>query len=160
MWSLYGLEPHSREPSYDSWYETIHPDDRTETDRLVKKAVAKCSEFATEWRAPDGKGGWRCLMAREEPVYDAGVKPIRFLGIVVDITERKRSEEAFRESKNTFRTLFHSLKDLINMHAGTPQGPPNLCGYANSWRSQKALSCIKLSTLSAGQKARRNPRRN
>lgn len=93
LWNLYGLEPHSCEASYQTWKQTIHPDDQSKTEHAVQGAASKGSELNVEWRVcyPDGTQHW--LMSRGKPLKDANGQVMRYLGIVVDITDRKRNEE-------------------------------------------------------------------
>ncbi|MGC8658763.1 MAG: PAS domain S-box protein, partial [Desulfomonilaceae bacterium] len=44
----------------------------------------------------------------------------QILGIAQDVTERKRAEQALRDSENRYQALFQSLKDLINSHPDMP----------------------------------------
>ena len=103
LWTLYGLEPHKCEPSYEVWRQTIHPDDRTEAERAVKEAASKGNELNAEWRVRDGKGAERWLMSRGKPIFDENGFVVRYIGIVMDITQRKRSEEALSESERFLR---------------------------------------------------------
>ncbi len=47
----------------------------------------------------DPKGAERWLFSRGRPLSEEGGRPTRYLGIVMDITERKRSEQALIESQ-------------------------------------------------------------
>lgn len=96
LWSLYGLQPHSCEPSYESWLATIHPDDRDRIERLVQEAARNGLELNIEYRIPDDRGSIRWLMSRGRPLLDTSRKPVRYIGIIMDITERKQAEEALR----------------------------------------------------------------
>ncbi|MDS4031015.1 MAG: PAS domain S-box protein [Candidatus Contendobacter sp.] len=96
IWLLYGLEPHSVQPSYQSWRQTIHPEDRPRVEQTVRDAAREHREFEVEWRtnAPDGPSRW--LLARGRPLQDAAGRVSRYLGIVLDITARRRAEETLR----------------------------------------------------------------
>jgi len=39
IWQLYGVEPHSCQPSYETWRQTIHPEDRTPVEQTVLEAA-------------------------------------------------------------------------------------------------------------------------
>jgi PAS domain S-box-containing protein len=110
LWRIYGLEPHSCEPSYEAWRETIFPDDRAEVEHLAREAARKGTELNAEWRVRGLDGTERWVMSRGRPIRDADGRVIRFVGIVTDITKRKRTEEevlrlnAALEAKVTKRT--------------------------------------------------------
>lgn len=109
VWRLYGLEPYSREASYDTWLRTIHPDDRGKTEEAVQRAALDGLELSAEWRvwAPDGPERW--LMSRGRPVRDADGRPIRYLGIVMDITTRRQTETALRQWADAFTFCAHGI---------------------------------------------------
>jgi PAS domain S-box-containing protein len=98
LWKLYGLEPYSCEPSYAAWREVVHPDDRPMAERTVQESASKGIDLNVEFRVRDRDGAERWLLARGRAIRDADGQVVRFIGIVVDITERKRTEEALRRS--------------------------------------------------------------
>jgi PAS domain S-box-containing protein len=111
LWKLYGLEPHSCEPSYEAWLQTIHPYDRAKTEKVVMEAARKGTELNAEWRVllPDGEERW--LMSRGRPLLDANGQAERFIGVVIDINERKRAEEALRESERRLSEIIDFAPD-------------------------------------------------
>lgn len=109
IWALYGLEPQSIEPGYEAWALTIHPDDRANVEMKVQEASRNGSELQAEWRVPDREGGERWLMSRGRAISDAWGKPVKMIGIVMDITDRKRSEELLQESNERHRSLFNNM---------------------------------------------------
>ena len=111
LWKVYGIKPYSVKPSYEVWLQTIHPDDREIASRAVQEAVAKGGELSAEWRVIDQDGTQRWVMSRGRPIFDAGGKPIRYSGIVLDVTERKRAEEELKESEERYRTLFETMTE-------------------------------------------------
>lgn len=106
LWKLYGLEPNSREPSYDAWRQTIHPDDLDATERAVQQASQSGTELNVEYRVRLAGGEERWLMSRGRSTYDADGKPERFLGIVIDITDRKHHEKHEREVEAQKREFY------------------------------------------------------
>jgi two-component system, chemotaxis family, CheB/CheR fusion protein len=105
LWSIYGLEPNSCEPSYETWLQSVHPDDRAEVGRVVQEAASKGMELNAEWHVLYPGGEVRWLMSRGMPSRDANGHVTRYVGIVIDITERKRSEEALKKALEDIRTL-------------------------------------------------------
>ncbi len=92
IWALYGLEPQSCQPSYEAWLMAIHPEDRANVEQDLFAAVERGLPFRLEWRVSHSGDGERWLMARGRPTFDGHGKLERYLGIVLDITERKENE--------------------------------------------------------------------
>ncbi|NJN95099.1 MAG: PAS domain S-box protein [Anaerolineales bacterium] len=109
LWPVYGLEPHCCQPSYEAWLQTIHPADRAGAAQAVQTAAANGTELNAEWRVLDRDGTERWLMSRGRPVRDAAGDVVRYIGIVFDITERKRTEVALRESEVRFRQIYEHM---------------------------------------------------
>lgn len=109
LWPLYGLEPHSCEASYEAWLETVHPYDRAAVEQAVQETSSTGVELNAEWRVFDPKGRERWLMSRGRPVYDDHGQAVSYIGIVMDITERKLAEH---ELSKTIVDLERSNKEL------------------------------------------------
>ena len=108
LWKLYGLEPYSCEPSYAAWREVVHPDDRPMAERTVQEAASQGIDLNVEFRVCDRDGAERWLLSRGRAIRDADGQVVRFIGIAVDITERKRAEEALRQSERLYRAIGES----------------------------------------------------
>ena len=88
------------------FYERLHPDDRDRTRRAIEESIATKARYDIEYRTVaslNGKEKW--IRAIGRTFYDAQNHPIRFDGVTLDISERKRAEEALRESDARFRHL-------------------------------------------------------
>ena len=89
---LYGLEPVDREISSDEWLRLVHPDDVQKIDAEWAN-IAAGKPFEVEFRMPLQTGETRWILSKGHAQFDAAGKPIRLLGINLDVTERKRLEQ-------------------------------------------------------------------
>jgi len=108
LWQVYGLEPHSCQPSYETWLQTIHPADRARAAQAVQEAAENGTDLNTEWRILDRDGTERWLMSQGRPTRDASGHVVRYTGIVLDVTARKQAQADIRESEMRFSTIFHA----------------------------------------------------
>jgi PAS domain S-box-containing protein len=101
----YSEEEFNREVSRDIWGERIHPEDRTLTYGLFEKAQDACGKFSAEYRFACKDGSYRYIS--DEGIFIRGDegRAIRMLGVMKDITERRKTDEAIKESEEKFRTL-------------------------------------------------------
>jgi serine phosphatase RsbU (regulator of sigma subunit) len=81
---------------YGTFLSRLHPDDRERTDRIVQRALDPKSggKYNVEYRTvglQDGIERW--VAARGQAFFEASGRPVRFIGTVLDITERKRADE-------------------------------------------------------------------
>ena len=113
LWPLYGLAPHSCKPSYATWLQSVHTADRHALKSILRTTVGAGVELNLEWRVNNHRGPERWLMSRGTPVYDTQGKVVRYRGIVIDITDRKRAEKALRISETKYRRLHESMRDAF-----------------------------------------------
>jgi two-component system, sensor histidine kinase and response regulator len=110
IWEQLGYErpPDSASPN-EAGMAPIHSEDRAMVEEAVRSYLAgETSEYDVEFRGRHKDGSYRWTLARGVAVRDATGKPIRFVGSSVDITDRKRAEEALRESEERFRGTFEN----------------------------------------------------
>ncbi|MGH9564880.1 MAG: PAS domain-containing sensor histidine kinase, partial [Candidatus Angelobacter sp.] len=120
MWSeeirrLHGFTEETFDGRYETWMESIHPEDRSQVHHSITEAMAKGGEYQAQYRAvyPDKSIHW--LEARGRTIVIGGM-PVRMLGVAIDITARKLAEEALRESEKLAATgrLAASIAHEIN----------------------------------------------
>jgi PAS domain S-box-containing protein len=77
----------------------LHPEDRERVFAAVEAAVERDADYDIEFRViwPDGSLHWQ--VARGKVFRDTGGRPLRMVGIGMDITERKQAEAALRLSE-------------------------------------------------------------
>jgi PAS domain S-box-containing protein len=94
-------------PQLSTWEERIHPEDKTQTLAKLKKHLeGKGDNWQHEHRLRMKDGNWKWVLGRGMVVArDTEGKPLRMVGTMQDINERKRAEDALRESEEKFRGL-------------------------------------------------------
>jgi len=113
IFQLFEIDREKFGASYEAFLETIHPDDRD----LVNSAYTESLENRTPYEIAhrllmkDGRVKWVNEICRTD--YDAQRRPVRSVGTVQDITERKQAEEALRESEEKYRTVLETSLDPI-----------------------------------------------
>lgn len=105
VWKLYGLTPAGVEPSYELWRQAIHPADRSATEAAALSAVRNRKPINLEWRVATPDHSERWLLLRGQPVPGPGGQINRYLGVVMDVTDRKLAEQRLRQTEIRFRRL-------------------------------------------------------
>ena len=77
----------------------IHPDDRLIVERSWFKAVASGNDHHAEYRIQNREGGWQWTNEIAAPVKDSKGKIIKWVGMNLDITNRKQTEHMLLESE-------------------------------------------------------------
>lgn len=77
----------------ETFFQALHPEDAARVMAAANQALAERTVFTAEFRfiRPDGEVRW--LSNLGQGVYDENGDPLRLIGTVQDITERKRAEE-------------------------------------------------------------------
>jgi diguanylate cyclase (GGDEF)-like protein/PAS domain S-box-containing protein len=96
-----------------AWRETIHPEDRQRVADLFDAAVADGVDYYVEFRVlrSDGSEAWvlsRCVFERGEDG-----RPVRAIGVMLDITERRRFEEQLSAEKELAQVTLRSIGDAV-----------------------------------------------
>ena len=161
-YGLHGLDPKLGKPGYEDWLRCVHPDDRESVEKAVFDALMReAREYRTEYRVVLPSGEVRWLEARGKVDYAAGGTPVRMSGIILDITGRKRAEEALREKEEWLRLAVKGsgaaawqwdiLKDeqvwspeSYKLHGRDPKlGPPNYEGWLHCLHPDDRASAEK-----------------
>jgi len=95
---------------FQEWKSRVHPEDLEPTLARIQATLAGSDAgFETEFRFRHKDGSWRWILAHASVIRDQGGHPVRTLGSHVDITERKRVEEALRQSESRYRHLLGTI---------------------------------------------------
>ncbi len=99
--------------SYTASLNWVHPDDRSLVHQAEQDALTHQSDYQVEFRLLLEDGSLRWQSSRGNLLYNRNGKPIRMVGMSIDITERKAAEEALKRSEATNRALIEAIPDLL-----------------------------------------------
>jgi PAS domain S-box-containing protein len=107
----------------------IHPKDIEHVTERIQNALNNGGDFAVECRVVEQEGGARWISAHGRCHLDAAGRGVRFPGVVFDISERKRGDEALRESQDRLRATYDGTYEYIGLIA--PDGTVLDCNRAS-----------------------------
>jgi len=115
VYKIFRLNPKKFTPQIESIMKLSAPwpEDRKRHEELIKKATKIRKEGLYEQRflRPDGSVGYYASMFKGE--YDKSGKLINIVGVVQDITERKKAGKILRESEDRYRNLIENTPEMI-----------------------------------------------
>ena len=107
------INPSDFGASYESFLETVHPDDREMVNKVYGESVVNRTPYNIQHRLQFPDGRIKFVEEQCETFYDDSGRPIRSMGTIQDITERKHAEEELRKSEAKYRTLMQQAGDSI-----------------------------------------------
>ncbi|HEX4550606.1 PAS domain S-box protein [Pseudomonas sp.] len=112
---MHGVNPmQASELPISDYLQGVHPEDRALIARSIKHCITHGTEYAEEYRLlqPDGELRW--VFARGRCYKDHHGRPMRFLGAALDLTERKHTEQALRQSQTELQLIINAMPILIS----------------------------------------------
>ena len=113
VYRIFGLQPGEFAANYEAFLARIHPEDRDKVDQAYSQSLQRRSNYEIEHRLLLPNGEIRHVQERCVTKYDAAGTPLRSLGTVLNITERKLAEHILEEKEARLRLLIESIPDLI-----------------------------------------------
>ncbi|MFL8992039.1 PAS domain-containing protein [Pseudomonas sp. QLc11A] len=112
---LHGVDPAmANQLPISAYLHGVHPQDRALIARSIKHCITHGSEYAEEYRLLQTDGQMRWVFARGRCYKDHHGRPIRFLGAALDLTERKLTEQALRQSQTELQLIINAMPVLIS----------------------------------------------
>jgi two-component system CheB/CheR fusion protein len=110
---LFGFAPGEFGGSYDAFMQCVHPEDREYVQRSVDVAVENDVPYDIEHRIvwPDGAIRW---IAEKGRVYrDDNGRALRMVGMMQDITSRRRAELALRAAREELQNSRETVDSIL-----------------------------------------------
>lgn len=110
VYRIFGLKTQEFGATYDAFLEFVHPDDRKAVDETYSRSLRECqSGYEIEHRIiRRDTGEVRFVYEKCTHVRDGSGKIVRSIGMVHDITERKKTDAALKESEERFSAAFQA----------------------------------------------------
>jgi hypothetical protein len=114
---------------WDSHIPLLHPDDHEETRRVWSNSLSKGCTGEVTFRVRNAEGGYRWFLSRAEPLRASDGTLLCWVGVNLDIQERKRAEEQLRQSAQELQISEFNLAEAQRL------------GHAGSWSFKLDLTC-------------------
>jgi PAS domain S-box-containing protein len=115
-----GFDPEPGPPRFETFLERLSLEDQDRIRELFGNAVRKKADFETDYRIVHPSGSLKHIHGVGHPVCDEVGNLVEFVGTVIDITERKRAEEALRASEQVARGQVEALAQSLDVLATAP----------------------------------------
>lgn len=103
------------------WGQAFHPEDLATHMEKWRLAIETAELFENEARIRGGDGVYRWFLIQGVPLRNQAGGVVRWYGTCVDISERKRSEEALRASEQVARGQVEALTFSLDVLATAPE---------------------------------------
>ena len=113
--------------AWDSHLARVHPEDHEETRKVWSTCLRTGSAGEATYRIRDAQGGYRWFIGRAEPLRSSDGTLLYWIGINLDIEERKQAEFQLAEQEKELRQVLDLTPQLIAV-----LGPNRERLYANS----------------------------
>jgi PAS domain S-box-containing protein len=136
IYRIFGLAPQQFGATYDEFLKSVHPDDVEGVTSAVNNAVADENiSYYVEHRVVHPNGTIRDVQEQGVVYRDVKGDPVRMIGTVLDITERKVIEQALKDERNFINAVLESAGALVVVLDNKGRiirfnnACENLCGY-------------------------------
>jgi len=115
VYSIFKLNPEGFTPTYESFLNVIHPEDRDRVNKAYLDSLKTKQPYIIEHRLlfEDGTIGY--VTEKCETFYDENSKPVKSIGTVQDITNWIISDRKLRESEAKFKAISNQTTEGITV---------------------------------------------
>ncbi len=98
--ALFGIAPEAK-ADYAAYLASLHPEDRHVASETVQRVISpgNSDRYDIEYRTIGHPNGERWLAEKGRVLFDENGRPVRFLGTLLDITDKKNAEMVLQRAK-------------------------------------------------------------
>jgi PAS domain S-box-containing protein len=97
---LFGFDPREGIPVWKDWARRVHREDREGTWDRIRRGISERTDFELDYRTVNPDGSIKYVHALGHPVFNAAGDLVEFVGTSIDVTQRRRAEEARLDAQN------------------------------------------------------------
>ncbi len=118
---IFGFSKDEFEPTLERWEDLVHPQDIPWVSEVLEAFLKGESAYDIEYRARTKSGEWIWVLDRGKIMeWDSDGNPLRAVGTLMDITDRKQMESALQESEERYRMMAENIRDGVTIIEGSP----------------------------------------
>jgi diguanylate cyclase (GGDEF)-like protein/PAS domain S-box-containing protein len=116
VYRIFGLQPDEFEVSYEDFLARIPLPDRHQVDDAVRRALESDQAYSIDHRIIVNDGDVRQVHEQAEITRDAQGRPVRMLGTISDITDRKNAEDQLQRKHNLIEAIQRLQEQFITQN--------------------------------------------
>ncbi len=110
---VFGLTNGAFAGTKEAFFDLVHPEDQLMLETAIARALQDGTPYRNEFRVVSPAGNTRWIANLGQVYRDDEGRPLRMIGVVYDITDRKLTERALRESEEKFRSIVEATGEWI-----------------------------------------------
>jgi diguanylate cyclase (GGDEF)-like protein/PAS domain S-box-containing protein len=117
FFEILGHSEEEVEPHFSFWEKSIHPDDKPAVMKALERHLeGHTARYVAEYRLMTSTGEWKWVLARGKVIQrDQNGRPLRMVGSHLDITERKKIEDAIHDANQQLFEIIEFLPDATGV---------------------------------------------
>jgi PAS domain S-box-containing protein len=123
----------------EEYSEMVHPDDRAHVRAALKNHLETGAPYSQEYRIIDSRGACLTISDRATAIRDSKGVPVRMIGVVSDISERKKAEKMKSDFvsfvTHQLRTPLSGIKWMLELASGEIENPEEMRSFVQDARA-------------------------
>ena len=142
-YKILGYKNNEFTANYAEWRKLVHPDDVEGVERILQHSIKTGKKFNIDLRMKTKSGAWQWVSTRGNAIEkDASGAATRMVGVLADITERKKAEEQLRQRSEQLTATNEELRATSEEMGATNEELKATSEELS--RSEKVLSASEL----------------